>query len=666
MNLRLLKILLLSVCGFIFTLSYSQPINKVNKPTHFGYYNGNEIYSYIKIDSNELKNGNYTFSSLLNPISFHDTIYLNELNINGSYLKNTKNGIWSYKYNTYTMFDLAIKQASNISFQNKLNGLENEYKISYNKGAFEKNATFNQRKITNGRLSNATQLAEINYLNDTIMGIFSISLDNIDIKGKTDQNGFLDGNLILKYAVDDVPIIEKRKYRNGFLLELEKLNANNQEEIIKLNFAEVNNMLNQIENKEKDLDFKISNQYFGLKFNIGYQQTDKRVSEQLQGNKIIEKYLRIYDSIHNHNTIGENKFSILKFTNRFEYLYPNGALQLSKQLTEENLALNEKVNDFLNKPIIVLRKNNSDSLYQQYQILKHIKSKSDQLKIVFEKINSGYFNFRSINKYYSNGVDGLNTQDSISYEYKNGNYTIPFRFKQLISNSDSLIWQIKTTINALQEIANKTILNLSESLKIYENQEKIDSLDKLISSLESRLNEKYLDLNFYVSSDISKRPFSYKLMNSLNERTLNQLKSKYLNQNLQQDEMIAIGNNLICNYSFLDDNKLYLDKIGETQKIWNDSLFVVYKDNPFDFRKLETRILEGVLNASTILLRHYANQLLNAKNCEQLNLEFEKIKRLNLRIEYLVKNHELNNVQQLNKALRRERVPYRIERLLEL
>ncbi|WP_026999965.1 hypothetical protein [Eisenibacter elegans] len=120
------------------------------------------------------------------------------------------------------------------------------------------------------------------------------------------------------------------------------------------------------------------------------------------------------------------------------------------------------------------------------------------------------------------------------------------------------------------------------------------------------------------------------------------------------------------NYTFLDSNQSYLDRVGSMAKHWNDSLFTIYRDNPFDFRKLETKISEGLQNASNILLRYYANQLLNAKSCEQIKDELNKIIRLNNRVEYLVKNPELDNVQQLNKVLRRERVPNRIGILLEL
>ncbi|MFN6946952.1 MAG: hypothetical protein ACK4ND_18560, partial [Cytophagaceae bacterium] len=205
-----------------------------------------------------------------------------------------------------------------------------------------------------------------------------------------------------------------------------------------------------------------------------------------------------------------------------------------------------------------------------------------------------------------------------------------------------------------------------KSLYIYDNQDRIDSLDRIITRYEVVLSEKYSEKARYANENPANVPFSYKVLFSVDERIVKDLKTKYINNSLPQQEMISLGNNIICYYAFHNEHKANLDKIGGLKKYWNDSLFTIYRDNPFDFRKLETKILEGVQNASNILLTYYANQLLNAKTCEQLSGELKKINRLNERVRYLVKNQESEKVQQLNKALRRERVPVRIERILEL
>jgi regulator of RNase E activity RraB len=662
MNFKIYFISILSILA----ITTIQAQTRVSDTVSFDIYSGIERFSFTEKDSTRLRQGNYGFTSELMPLIENDKILIKELLINGNYLQNTKNGVWSYKYNSYLLYDLNIKRSWNATLQHNLNGVEDNFKIRYNEGNFNGSSTYSQRNITYGRFGNPNVLAEIKFENDTIIGEFQISIDGIEIKGKTDKNGFLNGVLILKYSFEGVSIIETRKYQNGFLLEIEKRNETTDEQLVKIIYDDVIRMLYQIENQIENLNFKVSDKFFGLKFNLGYQQSDKRIVEQKQGNKVIEKYIHLFDSIHNSHSVEVSKNSIIKFTSRFNYLYDFEEDSLVALFSNENIILNEKINETLNRPSVLLRKNNSDILFQQYQILKHIKSKSDTLQQVFDKITSGYFNYRSRNKYFSNGIPGLNESDTIVYFLSEDTLSLPFNFTQYITTSDSLIYQMGYYIEALKQKSNSTISKLNESLTIYENQEKIDSLDRVISSLESSIYKKYAETSNFVGEDLSKAPFSIKVFQSLNERFLSSLKNKYLKNSLPQEEMISMGNSLICFYTFLDSNKSFLDRVSNMQKHWNDSLFTIYRDNPFDFRKIETKILEGVQNASNILLRHYANQLLNAKTCEQINVELNKIIRLNKRVEFLVKNQELDNVQQLNKVLRRERVANRIERLLEL
>jgi hypothetical protein len=652
--------------SILFSVPKIQAQTWVNSTISFGSYSGIEKFQILKKDTIQLRNGNYSFNSELIASIVSGSIQLKELLINGNYSQNLKKGVWNYRYNTFFLHDINLSKSWNVTLQHKLNGIADEFKIQYDKGNFNGSSTYSRRNITNGRFGNPKKIAEINFVNDTIIGTFEVSTDGIEMKGKTDKKGYLDGILFLRYGKEGASIIEKRNYKNGFLLEIEKLKAETGEQIVKITFDDVIQMLSQIENKNENLNFKVSDNFFGLKFNIGYQQNDEKVTEQHQGNEIIEKYIHLFDSIHNNYSTDQKKYSILKFTNRFLYLYDFDKDSLVTQLLKENNILKEKIIETLNKPNLILRKNSSNTLFQQYQILNYLKSKSDTLQVVFDKITSGYFDYRAIKKYYSSGIPGLNKPDTLEYIFGNDTLPLPIRFNHEIRNSDSLIYQIRNYIEELKEKINKTISNLSKSLTIYENQEKIDSLDNVISTLDLKISKKYSGISSIEKGDLSKASFSYKVYESLHDRYLGKLKSKYLNNSLSQEEMIALGSLIICYYTFLDSNQTYLDKIGSTQKYWNDSLFTIYRDNPFDFRKLETKILDGVQNASNILLRHYANQLLNAKNCEQINEELNKIKRLDNRIQLLVKNQHLDNVQQLNKALRRERVTNRIERLLEL
>ncbi|WP_114365865.1 hypothetical protein [Schleiferia thermophila] len=195
-----------------------------------------------------------------------------------------------------------------------MNGVEDEFKITYSKGNFNGNSNYTKRYITNGQLGNPKAHAQINFVNDTIIGAFEISIDKIKIKGKTNKQGFLDGTVLLKYYIKNDSIIETRKYQDGFLLEIEKRNASTNELLVKLIYEDIIKKLSQIKKQEDNLYFKISDKFFGLEFNIDYQNFDNRFVEQFDGNKILQKYLCLFDSIHNNNTSENTKKSILNLS----------------------------------------------------------------------------------------------------------------------------------------------------------------------------------------------------------------------------------------------------------------------------------------------------------------------------------------------------------------
>jgi hypothetical protein len=662
--------LIKSLCFLILFSSYSfeiqaQTIQK-NDTSILGYKGTENYYTIIK-DSILYREGKYSFTSELLKIVTNDSLRLKELKIEGNYLNNRKSGNWKFNFYNYNINDLRMSRSSNITLSHNLSGIEDELSIPYKAGNFDGRAEWRQKSIAKGRAGTTIQIASANFRNDTLVGIFNFSINDVTIKGQTNTDGFLDGIIQLTYNQDNDKIFEKRKYKNGFLLELEKRNLTQNETIINLIYEEVYEGLEKIERNEQNLNFKVSEKYFGLNFNLGYNSDDVRIKEQLNGNNILNEYFYLFDSINNlQSRYPKTHQTKLKLTKRFHFIYDATDDSVASELSSKLLVLKAELNGFLNKPNLILRKNNSDNLYLQYEVLKHINSKVLIIEKVLDKITDGFFDYMYRNKYYENGIEGLNNLDTITYFFKNTQYSKPFKISYLINNSDSLLENIETYLSLLKLKTEETINNVRASIITYENQDVIDSLDRLISQGEEMITNLYPNLDQIRKEEQSKIPFSYKLLISLNERTVNQLKSKYLNNSLPQNEMIALGNDLTCYNSFLIDNKSYLDRIGNMKKFWNDSLFTRYRDNPFDNRKLETKILEGVQNSANILLTHYATLLLNAKSCEQLATEIKKIEKLNERIKYLVKNQDSENVQQLNRALRRERVPSRIERILEL
>jgi len=660
------KIVLIVVFNLFYFHFFAQVNESVNNVIDFGNYKGVEKYNLLIKDSLKSRSGKYFFESELASTLKNDTINFSKLKINGNYRQNFKDGIWGFNFNVFKLIDVNIKSANNPTLQYKLTELEDVANLNYKSGFFNGLSTIKQNVIKNRKRIPALNKVSINYRNDTIVGDFNLTFHNVILKGQTNSMGFLEGILELKYANGDTSFVEKRIYKNGFLIELEKRNERTNTLLVHVIYNEVVDKLDMIKRKSPNVNYEVSEEYFGLNFNIGYKSNDIKLLAQTDGNKIIEKHLYVFDSIHNVYTTDAKKQSIIKFTRKF--IYPNNESDylFTQQLLSECQSLRFKIDSFINKPNILLRKSLSNELSQKYATLKHIKTKNDTLIDVLELNLSEYFRFRSRNQYYNNGIPGTSQNDYVNYLYKNQPLSFVLQFNNNKIDSLSFFYKIKNIVNILQEKADNEINNIKSDLKIFENNEIIDSLENDIAFAESRLNKRFSALINNNSIDVSKTTFAEKFFISVMDRNVDVLKKKYFSSGASQEEMIIVGTDLLCYLRFLDLNTPFLDTIQNLNDYWNSTFFTIYRDNPFDFRKLETKILDGVQASSEKLLRHYANLLLNTKGCAQMEYDLNKIKKLDERVKFLVKNQQLDKVQQLNKALRREQVPARIERLLEL
>jgi len=662
MRVRLILNAMLLLAGYS---SFAQQQGKYVSDTVFGDFPGVETYAITVKDSTPIKRGNYTFNSNLLKEATADSILFKELKISGVFANNKKQENWTYRFYHYTLEDITINRSWNASLNHELNGFEDVFSIPYQDGSFQGKAYWKRKELKNGRYKKENLIASVNHHNDTLIGKFFITKEDIEIRGQLTLTGFLDGELYLKYNHDGVEIQEVRTYDDGFLIEIRKTNATKNEEILAITFDDVIEQLQLFADTADNQQLEISDHYFGSKFNFAYQQRDARIVEQLNGNQVLDKHLLAFDSIHNtHYPANEHK-TILKLTRRFQFIYDDDDDSLLASLPIETTKLKQVIDSLLNQPTVILRKNYSDTIYQQYEVLSYASSKLSILNDVLEKITGGYFDFRFRDKYYENGIPGLDKNDTVFIQANGTEISIPLQTKK-IDGSDDLLLKMSSYRQAIKELSDSLITSITQSLTVYQNQETIDSLDRIIAINEQTISELYGNPSIYEAEKASEISFSQKFSLSVHERILDKKYDAYLSNSLPQNELIALGGRVICIQHFLIDNQVSINEIETMKQDWNDSLFTTYRDNPFDFRKLETKTLEGIQSSSTILLIYYANQLLNAKNCEQLSIELQHIKKLDRRVKYLVKNQKMEKVQQLNKAVRREQVPNRIERFLEL
>ncbi|HMP29649.1 MAG TPA: hypothetical protein PKD85_08610, partial [Saprospiraceae bacterium] len=494
-----------------------------------------------------------------------------------------------------------------------------------------------------------------------LSGFVNISTDSINVNGKLNAGGYFDSYWTFEYPQDTTTIKEERWYDNGFLLALIKVNKKSSDTLEYIIYDRIMDNLEKLKSLPNQQNFKMSDDWFGVEFNLGYHDDDPKRTNQMRGNQILMDQLNFISKTL--QPFRNNDQIHLKLTRKFEFTLTAAQDSLLLQLMNQMVNLNNKINNLITKPSFLLRKDNSNTLSSAYNKLIKITNKISKINEITDSIQAGAFKYKYMSDHYNDSMTNLNVLDTFTFVIGKDIIEDTLVVKKQIDYKNSIIEDLYEYAVELDQISAILETKIKDQLDKYESQERIDSLDHQIALLENEvvaqfeLNDENLNLG---------EKFQQKLYNSIKEKFINELKAKYLNNHLDEQNLMSIGNQLICYYDFLRVNVEAIKIAGELKSYWNDSLFTTLVDNPFDTRKLETKILPGVQNSATILLNHYANQMLNAKNCEQLSVEMNKILELKERVEVLAKSHKNAIVLQYDKVLRRERVPLRIERILKL
>jgi hypothetical protein len=208
--------------------------------------------------------------------------------------------------------------------------------------------------------------------------------------------------------------------------------------------------------------------------------------------------------------------------------------------------------------------------------------------------------------------------------------------------------------------------NANRELRHFTEQEVVDSLDQVVyrnelisDSLLQRFSRRTRD------TDISNMTFHDKVFIVLKKNQVPDLKKRYVAAEQFMDKL-EFGRELECFYTMIIDDRERLKAIAEFQS-GLDSLFTLFVENPFDTRYFESRILNNVKEkAGRRLIDHYTNEILQAKSCMDAQVALDKIESLQALLMEVAKKHNDAEVIELNRALRRETVPSRIERMLGL
>jgi hypothetical protein len=629
---------------------------------NFNEFNGTLRFNYyLDSDSNKIKKGNYSFNSEFIKQVVEEGLNLSKISLSGNFHDNKKDKSWTYNEFNYKVNINDIQGTWRQSLSYDLNGIVNTFSLIFNQGLPSGQWSAKSTPVKNGIQQKEKNNAFVNFQNGIFAGNFYYDgeINNngfVKISGKLNNDGFADGEIKLEYTQGELSLIEKRIYENGFLLSVVILDASNDSIITELRYTDIKDRLDELAANGKELNYTISERGFGINFDNGYSALDPRNFVQNTGNNYLFEMFHLFDKCFIEDTVC---FILpqINFTRRFRYIYPatdDSMVIVLKENLDRHIT---KLNEFVENPKYIINKQKSDSLSHYFAFIQHSLDKAEIINKVVTKVETGFFDFLYRPNYYKNGVEGLNAPDTVEYKFEGKVIQKEFIPEILITTPENLLMKLNEYLQKNEKIIDEYIAFTNSKIKIFEKQEQIDSLETKIVKLNQKIDSLY---GSYSPKELKDLPVVYKIHSSINNRLIEKLSKEFINSNVYE-EKITIGNRLVCLLKSLSDNYTLFSEYEKFDE-WINKKFTIFQKNPFDDRLFEGKILGNIERSARILYRHYHDEILKANTCQIITENVANIHNLKKQIDYFINNNN-EETQRINKALRRENVPARIERL---
>lgn len=630
--------------------------------TMLNIYKGKFSQQFTSKQGSQVKDGVFNFQSEVMRDVEKDQ--LNKLTIQGTYKDGFYHGYWGFSELNYDLTIENIVQGKSHVLDYSLNGSETRAVMRFNLGKASGRWMIDEYKIENSRQkelhNNGFIFCNSGYYNGEFS--FKNDKDYSSVQGQLNADGFLNGPLLLRWRDENNrEIREERIYQDGFLLIINRYEGADQRPFMVVEFNDVQQQLIDLQKNTKT-QIKISDAYYGVHFDNGYRESDLRLQSQVEGNALLERFLSVFDRYLGDNNQGFDHPEI-RFTKRFVFDYGDDFEQI-KSISARTQTVIKNAEQFLNTPSNILYAAQSDSISRSMTVMNQVLQKSLIIQDAIHKIESGFFNHRNRDIYYSSGVKGLDKNENLYYKTKKDSTLSAWTPSRLITNPNNLLDDMETYLQFLefkyQRHQSTTALNVADLAQ----SSTLVRIDSLIVHFESVTSKLYGSPETLSNLPYEKLNFEQKIFLLSNQKKLTQLRKNYLSK-IEFTEKKDIGNQYIEIMSSLSDNYDRLLTVGQRQK-QIDSLFTIFQDNPFDYRMVEIPILSQIKEKGLLLFRHYAEQLYSETRVDRFEHRLNQLELLLDRLKYFAENHNDSEVMNINRAVRRESVPSRIERIFNI
>lgn len=238
------------------------------------------------------------------------------------------------------------------------------------------------------------------------------------IFGQVNEEGLMNGNWDFFYSADQISIHETRRYESGFLIGLSKVNSLTNENIDEVVFYNAIEKLDSL-NQGFDVDYSVSEEFFGLTFNDGFSEESEEYQGQYRGTYLLEDALIRILQFEQDNFIQDGKLIKSPIsTRRFAYEISEDDEERYEEAIEIFDRLRDESSQKSRLDFLMLNQNTADSLSFSMAYFDYLTDKLAKFERVIDLLKSENIRFFDPSNYLRDGLDFLKESEAIEYTYR--------------------------------------------------------------------------------------------------------------------------------------------------------------------------------------------------------------------------------------------------------
>lgn len=476
------------------------------------------------------------------------------------------------------------------------------------------------------------------------------------LRGKTNAEGFMDGEWSLVYVQDSVLVSEVRKYDNGFLLGIVRRDLGSGEGIDEAVYYGTIEKLQQVNNGENDR-FQISEKKFEFDYNDGYRQEAPERRIQVVGNAFINNFLkdllRFDDAV---NSTGEiRRFPF--FTKRFEYTLADSEREMLVEIPVLYDQLRDSVSRFATMNSLSLNRSKSDSLAFSYAFFSSRAAGLLKMEDFVNLLRTGDIKHYDLANFTRDGVEFIPIGNELTYVYQRDTIQRSLPLNTSDALSSTFLTQLKTYLQGELHLVEKFGAFVDRELYAIEMNSRLAALEETIIRRRAELEEFVRNYQpegerEWVFIDGFEKQFLDKKFGEISEKYA---EIEDLERKLDQGTVLL---------DLLDEVETQLPVIAtlfERQRAL-DEVYMEEMFNPFTYSRYDQRAKERLYKAGEVLFQYYIDQLKKENDYTQIKDHITTIEKFQNKM-YVLREHDTRS---LERKLGKRKSPSRIEGALGL